>query len=773
MDKDTSSGLSLNEEKTLLKRLTDDLNIQTELIAPPIPSAKKVCGYIIKKINENHPVQVSVKFSLFENHAIVITGYNQTGFFINDPSGAFFSKIPLSYNYNNLINRHVPYDEFIKSILMFDHTLIVNSYGNDFRNSVSLNFRPGYITIHDKSSRTIGLLNLGGKYKISINGSLKPQGYAFIDQNTRLERSFDGEHVIKIYPRISNSTSSVLAAHLHLKIDNKDVNDSPQRIEPIKANYSNYLPFDILNESTVMKAPLKYLSTGIHTVTVELRSINSQYLYDFWNFPILIENEYNGQAPNKPTLPFPNNGDAGVSTSLTLSWSCSDPDIGDQLTYDVYFGTSQPAMSKVASNLTNPSLILNGLTRGTIYFWSVFAKDNHGNSTEGDIWRFTTIGYLPVADFIANQRTIIVGQSVQFTDQSTNSPTSWRWNFGDGSTSTSRNPSHTYTAAGTYTVSLTATNSAGSNTETKTGYIVVNPVVIVPVAAFTAAPRLITAGQTVQFTDQSTNNPTSWNWNFGDGNTSTSRSPSYTYSAAGTYTVSLTATNSAGSNTETKIGYIVVNPDSYGIIFNPNLTYGSVSDIDGNNYRTIQIGTQTWMAENLKTTRYNDGTNIPHVTDNIVWGTLKTPGYCWYNNNAEAYKNVYGALYNWYTVNTGKLCPEGWHVPTNLEWTILIDHIGGEATAADMLKEAGFEHWVMNSSVNPTNLTGFTALPGGIRWLNDSWRFSNMYHNAYWWASNEYSASLSWQLFMSAYQSNVNLGWGVKECGHSVRCIKD
>ena len=119
--------------------------------------------------------------------------------------------------------------------------------------------------------------------------------------------------------------------------------------------------------------------------------------------------------------------------------------------------------------------------------------------------------------FYGTPRTITAGQSVQFTDQSTNSPTSWSWNFGDGGTSTLRNPSHTYHTAGTYTVTLTAINSAGSDGETKTGYITVNPSVIAPVAAFTGSPRTITAGQNVQFTDQSTNNPTSWSWSFGDG----------------------------------------------------------------------------------------------------------------------------------------------------------------------------------------------------------------------------------------------------------------
>jgi PKD repeat protein len=152
---------------------------------------------------------------------------------------------------------------------------------------------------------------------------------------------------------------------------------------------------------------------------------------------------------------------------------------------------------------------------------------------------------------------------VQFTDTSTNAPTSWAWDFGDGGTSTAKSPSHTYSAAGAYTVSLTATNSAGSNTATKTSYITVTaPSPSAPVAAFSATPTSGTAPLTVQFTDTSTNAPTSWSWSFGDGGTSTAKSPSHTYSAAGTYTVSLTATNAGGSDTMTKAGYITVTAPS-------------------------------------------------------------------------------------------------------------------------------------------------------------------------------------------------------------------
>jgi uncharacterized protein (TIGR02145 family) len=118
-------------------------------------------------------------------------------------------------------------------------------------------------------------------------------------------------------------------------------------------------------------------------------------------------------------------------------------------------------------------------------------------------------------------------------------------------------------------------------------------------------------------------------------------------------------------------------------VFNPDLIYGSVTDIDSNVYRTIQIGAQTWMAENLKTTRYDDGNAIPNIIDNSLWVTLKTGAYRWYNNNKFAYKNLYGALYNWYTVRTGKLCPVGWHVPSDDEWKQLEMALGMTQEEAD------------------------------------------------------------------------------------------
>ncbi len=170
---------------------------------------------------------------------------------------------------------------------------------------------------------------------------------------------------------------------------------------------------------------------------------------------------------------------------------------------------------------------------------------------------YVTVQGVPGAAFVGNPVSGNAPLAVNFTDQSTNSPTSWNWDFGDGGVSTLRNPSHTYNAAGDYTVMLTADNACGSTAETKVNYIHVDPCAP-PAANFVGTPVSGAAPLTVNFTDQSTNSPTSWSWDFGDGGVSTLQNPSHAYNAAGNYTVMLTVTNFCGSDAETKASYITV-----------------------------------------------------------------------------------------------------------------------------------------------------------------------------------------------------------------------
>lgn len=196
----------------------------------------------------------------------------------------------------------------------------------------------------------------------------------------------------------------------------------------------------------------------------------------------------------------------------------------------------------------------------------------------------------------------------------------------------------------------------------------------------------------------------------------------------------------------------------------------TVTDIDGNVYNIVTIGTQTWLVENLKVTKYNDTTDIPLVTGSTAWENLTTSAYCWYENNEAAHKNPYGALYNWYTVNTSNLCPTGWHVPTNLEWIILTDFLEGESLAGGKLKETGTSHWASPNTA-ATNESGFTALPGGARFSFGPFNFVGDY--GYWWSSSESNTAEAWGRRMDYDSSHVFRDSFIKQSGFSVRCLKD
>jgi uncharacterized protein (TIGR02145 family) len=200
-----------------------------------------------------------------------------------------------------------------------------------------------------------------------------------------------------------------------------------------------------------------------------------------------------------------------------------------------------------------------------------------------------------------------------------------------------------------------------------------------------------------------------------------------------------------------------------------------LKDIDGNVYKTVKIGNQIWMAENLKTTKFNDNSIIPSVTDNTEWAALTTPGYCLYDNDEATYKTAYGVLYNWYTVdktsNGGKnVCPAGWHVPTDSEWTILSTFLGGESDAGGKLKETGTTHW-LSPNTGATNETNFTALPGGVRYNNGD--FNDITIRGHWWSSTD-SPTNPWIRFTRYDQSNLaRNAVSLKSYGFSVRCLRD
>lgn len=231
------------------------------------------------------------------------------------------------------------------------------------------------------------------------------------------------------------------------------------------------------------------------------------------------------------------------------------------------------------------------------------------------------------------------------------------------------------------------------------------------------------------------------------------------------YCYRIKAENSVGSVTTT--GSFTTNT--------PDMT-----DVDGNVYKTVKIGDQIWVMENLKVTHYNDGTEIPYVTSDADWlaaGASKTPARCFYNNDPELGK-VYGGLYNWYTINTGKLAPKGWHVPTNKEWSkLIVTLVGivGDYSYGHACREVGTEHWKAPNE-GATNVSGFTALPGGSRYITYAGilEFTDLTTDAVWWSSDEDREGITRIIYTSYNIGRMMHDYFLKNYGGlSVRLVKD
>ena len=206
---------------------------------------------------------------------------------------------------------------------------------------------------------------------------------------------------------------------------------------------------------------------------------------------------------------------------------------------------------------------------------------------------------------------------------------------------------------------------------------------------------------------------------------------------------------------------------------------------DGVTYNTVQIGNQCWFKENLRTTKYNDGTSITNVTDNATWTSTTSGAYCCYGNDPSNCV-TYGALYNWYAVNTGKLCPSGWHVPSDAEWTTLTNYLSANSTywcgsnSSYIAKSlASTTSWnsstttcAVGKNLSANNSTGFSALAGGYGYLSDG-SFDSLGSLGCWWSSSEGGGSYAWSRFLGYDGANVDRGYGNEGFGFSVRCLRD
>ena len=188
-------------------------------------------------------------------------------------------------------------------------------------------------------------------------------------------------------------------------------------------------------------------------------------------------------------------------------------------------------------------------------------------------------------------------------------------------------------------------------------------------------------------------------------------------------------------------------------------------------YPCVTICCQTWMTKNLDVSTYRNGDAIPKVTSNTEWAALTTGAYCYYNNDSATYAAIYGKIYNWYAVNDSRgLAPEGWHIPSDFEWTTLANCLGGYVTAGGPMKEIGTTHWA-SPNFGATNISNFTALPGGFR--SGSGTFGDVTAGGVWWSSTAKSTTNAWYRTIYYYDEGLEFEDSSFHTGYSVRCIRD
>ncbi len=426
---------------------------------------------------------------------------------------------------------------------------------------------------------------------------------------------------------------------------------------------------------------------------------------------------------------------------------------------------------------------ITGLTANTVYYVRAYATTLNGTGY-GSEMTFTTSGPVPTVTTSAitgiTQTTATSGGNVTNDGgaaiiargvcwSTTLDPTTTNNKTIDGTGTGSFTSNITgLTISTTYYLRAYATTSNGTGYGNESAFTTLGPIPLVTTATVTnIAQTTATCGGNITSDGGSTISARGVCWStINDPTTADNKTSDGT--GTGSYTSSITGLT-ANTTYYVRAYATSVNGTGYGsdMIFTTLPT--TITDIDGNVYHAVSIGTQVWMVENLKTTRYNDGTYIPLVTDDDIWISLTSDAYCWSNNDPDN-KNPYGALYNWYAVNTGKLAPTGWHVPTDADWNTLINFAGGTVTAGGNLKETGTDYW-SPPNTGATDEYGFTALPGGYR-SSANGTFVNLSYYGVWWSATGTIGSIG-RLLLENTTATADYNHDIQTQGFSVRCIMD
>jgi len=249
----------------------------------------------------------------------------------------------------------------------------------------------------------------------------------------------------------------------------------------------------------------------------------------------------------------------------------------------------------------------------------------------------------------------------------------------------------------------------------------------------------------------------------GNANMGTQTSFSVTLTEGAAYYVAIKAYNNSGSSGYSNISNFTIQSST---------SSSTVTDIEGNVYNTVTIGSQVWMKENLRTTKYRDGTAIGTITSTSSIQSEISPKYQWVYLDNKSNASTYGRLYTWYAATDSRgLCPKNWHLPTDTEWTTLIDYLGGESVAGGKMKEVGTTHWT-SPNTGADNSSGFTGLPGAYR--SPYGQFVSGGSDGHWWSASDYTnISFAWSRNLSMYSGTAWRTHSSKKMGMSIRCLPD